>query len=118
MIERIYRYDLLCIEGIARALRVFLEKDKPPVYRLRIPPGGERELVEVRVTSEVRTLGYREAPQMFILPTDQANPSIVRLCCSARRHLHAPVVSVFYRIAGQAPSKLMPAPATRSHWNP
>ncbi|KAF4320130.1 hypothetical protein BBO99_00002457 [Phytophthora kernoviae] len=28
------RYDLLCVEGIARALRIFLEKDRPPVYSL------------------------------------------------------------------------------------
>lgn len=55
MIELICRYDLLCIEGIARALRVFLGKDKPPVYKLYVPPGGERELIEVRVTPEVRT---------------------------------------------------------------
>ncbi|RLN61024.1 hypothetical protein BBJ29_004161 [Phytophthora kernoviae] len=28
------RYDLLCVEGIARALRIFLEKERPPVYSL------------------------------------------------------------------------------------
>jgi len=28
------RYDLLCLEGIARALRVFLEREKPPTYSL------------------------------------------------------------------------------------
>ena len=27
------RYDLLCLEGVVRALRIFLGKDKPPVYR-------------------------------------------------------------------------------------
>ncbi|KAG8962461.1 phenylalanine--tRNA ligase subunit beta, partial [Tulasnella sp. 408] len=31
------RYDLLCIEGIARALRVFLQKQKAPVYKLVEP---------------------------------------------------------------------------------
>jgi len=51
------RYDLLCIEGITRALRVFLAKDpKPPVYRLRIPPGGERELIEVKITPETKQI--------------------------------------------------------------
>ncbi|KAI0750829.1 phenylalanyl-tRNA synthetase [Daedaleopsis nitida] len=31
------RYDLLCIEGIARALRVFLGLDQPPQYKLAYP---------------------------------------------------------------------------------
>ena len=47
------RYDLLCIEGIARALRVFLGKGKAPEYRLVYPPGGEKNLVEVTVAQEV-----------------------------------------------------------------
>ncbi|KAH9999307.1 B3/4 domain-containing protein [Russula vinacea] len=46
------RYDLLCIEGIARALRVFLGKGKAPEYRLVYPPGGEKNLVEVTVAPE------------------------------------------------------------------
>lgn len=28
------RYDLLCVEGIARALRVFLQKEKPPQFQV------------------------------------------------------------------------------------
>ena len=56
MIKLTYRYDLLCIEGIARALRVFLGKDKPLVYKLHIPPGGERELIETTIAPEVRAL--------------------------------------------------------------
>jgi phenylalanyl-tRNA synthetase beta chain len=28
------RYDLLCVEGIARALRIFLEKETPPQIQL------------------------------------------------------------------------------------
>lgn len=31
------RYDLLCLEGIASALRVFLGKDEPPVYKTVSP---------------------------------------------------------------------------------
>ena len=48
------RYDLLCIEGIARALRVFLGKDRPPQYRLVYPPGGEKDLITTTIDSEVR----------------------------------------------------------------
>ncbi|KAI0284374.1 phenylalanyl-tRNA synthetase [Russula aff. rugulosa BPL654] len=47
------RYDLLCIEGIARALRVFLNKGKAPEYRLVYPPGGEKDLIEVTVAPEL-----------------------------------------------------------------
>lgn len=45
------RYDLLCIEGIARALRVFLSKGKAPDYRLVYPTGG-KDLIEVTVAPE------------------------------------------------------------------
>eukprot|EP00904_Undaria_pinnatifida_P007512 jgi/Undpi1/3891/HiC_scaffold_16.g07259.m1 len=34
------RYDLLCIEGLARALRVFLNKEKSPVFHTVEPAGG------------------------------------------------------------------------------
>ena len=51
-----FRYDLLCIEGIARALRVFLNKEKAPEYRLVYPRGGEKDLIEVTVAPEVSQL--------------------------------------------------------------
>ncbi|KAF8630338.1 hypothetical protein AX15_002988 [Amanita polypyramis BW_CC] len=53
------RYDLVCIEGIARALRIFLEKDEAPRYKLVYPPGGESNLLTVIVnpeTSRIRPL--------------------------------------------------------------
>lgn len=52
-VERASRYDLLCIEGIARALRVFLGKGKAPDYRLVYPAGGQ-SLIEATVAPEVR----------------------------------------------------------------
>lgn len=50
---KVCRYDLLCIEGIARALSVFLGKGKAPEYKLVLPPGGEKDLIEVTVAPEV-----------------------------------------------------------------
>ncbi|GJJ07485.1 hypothetical protein Clacol_001687 [Clathrus columnatus] len=44
------RYDLLCIEGIARALRIFLKKDLPPVYRLS--SSISKDMVTVTIASE------------------------------------------------------------------
>ncbi|TFY65646.1 hypothetical protein EVG20_g5451 [Dentipellis fragilis] len=48
------RYDLLCIEGISRALRVFLGKGKAPQYRLVYPPGGEAAIITTTVAPETQ----------------------------------------------------------------
>jgi phenylalanyl-tRNA synthetase beta chain len=45
------RYDLLCIEGIARALNVFLGRMLPPIYTVAIgPSGGNGHGVPLRIT--------------------------------------------------------------------
>ncbi|KDQ20712.1 hypothetical protein BOTBODRAFT_26731 [Botryobasidium botryosum FD-172 SS1] len=44
------RYDLLCIEGISRALRIFLEKDPATQYKL-VPP-ADGKLVTMQITKE------------------------------------------------------------------
>ncbi|KAJ3317438.1 hypothetical protein HDV06_001553 [Boothiomyces sp. JEL0866] len=31
------RYDMLCVEGIARAIRTYLEIERPPVYKVTLP---------------------------------------------------------------------------------
>ena len=49
------RYDLLCIEGIARALRIYLGKDQATQYKLVLPPGGKEGLLTATVDSEVGT---------------------------------------------------------------
>jgi hypothetical protein len=51
-----HRYDLLCIEGISRALKVFLGKAESPTYNLVYPEGGEDSLLTVTVSEEVRHL--------------------------------------------------------------
>ncbi|KAG5648942.1 hypothetical protein DXG03_000291 [Asterophora parasitica] len=48
------RYDLLCFEGLARALRIFLQKSEAPRYTLAYPPGGEADLLTVTVDPEVK----------------------------------------------------------------
>lgn len=40
------RYDLLCVEGIARALRIFLEQEKPPVYQKINAPERQQMFVK------------------------------------------------------------------------
>ncbi|KAL7423660.1 phenylalanine--tRNA ligase subunit beta [Cryptotrichosporon argae] len=49
------RYDLLCLEGLARALRIFLEKDRPPTYTLARPAQMHEVYVEAS-TSPLRPM--------------------------------------------------------------
>ncbi|KAJ7368437.1 hypothetical protein DFH08DRAFT_676127 [Mycena albidolilacea] len=50
------RYDLLCIEGISRALRVFLGKAEAPRYKIVLPAGGEASLLNVTCTPETKLI--------------------------------------------------------------
>lgn len=43
----ILRYDMLCIEGIALNLNVFLSRTKLPKYTLIAPPNGEMQTLQV-----------------------------------------------------------------------
>ena len=47
------RYDLLCLEGIASAIRMYLNKDKIPNFKLSKPEKMERITVK-QETKEVR----------------------------------------------------------------
>ncbi|KAF5322102.1 hypothetical protein D9619_000816 [Psilocybe cf. subviscida] len=52
-------YDLLCIEGIARALRIFLQLEPAPEYKAVYPKGGEADLLTVTIdpeTAKIRPL--------------------------------------------------------------
>ncbi|GAA5806321.1 beta subunit of phenylalanyl-tRNA synthetase [Helicostylum pulchrum] len=46
------RYDLLCQEGLARALRVFEDKAKPPVYKVVKPSSGKMEQIFVKESTQ------------------------------------------------------------------
>ena len=52
------RYDLLCLEGLALALRVFLEKEKmPEIKALNVLDESERQLIVYDSVNEVRPIG-------------------------------------------------------------
>ena len=52
------RYDLLCLEGLALALRVFLSKQKmPEIKPLNILPEEERQLIVYDSVNDVRPIG-------------------------------------------------------------
>jgi len=42
------RYDMLCLEGIARALNVFKGREPPPVFRAAPPPASGRVRIAVK----------------------------------------------------------------------
>lgn len=51
------RYDMLCIEGIAAALNVFLQRRKAPAFHLVDPPAGPSSRIKISVepgVAEVR----------------------------------------------------------------
>ena len=52
------RYDLLCLEGLALALRIFLSKQKmPEIKPLNILPEEERQLIVYDSVNDVRPIG-------------------------------------------------------------
>jgi len=48
------RYDLLCVEGLSRALLIYLEKIKTPEYKLVKP--NESEMIKLEVLSNTETI--------------------------------------------------------------
>ncbi|EGW13166.1 phenylalanine--tRNA ligase beta subunit isoform X2 [Cricetulus griseus] len=48
------RYDLLCLEGLARGLQVFKERIKAPVYKRVMPKGEIQKLIITEETAKVR----------------------------------------------------------------
>lgn len=50
------RYDLLCLEGLARALRVFLGKEAAPTYQVVEPAGGPSARQKMVVEESVGAL--------------------------------------------------------------
>lgn len=48
------RYDILCMEGIARALRIFLNLQAPPVYHRIDPVEGRQKMIVESSTAQIR----------------------------------------------------------------
>lgn len=77
------RYDLLCLEGLARGLQVFKERIKAPVYKRVMPKGEIQKLI---ITEEVIKLVLTfplTLPPLFMHvlirwegESNKANPSV------------------------------------------
>lgn len=48
------RYDLLCIEGLSRAISIFLEKAVPPTYKLVVP--SPSDMIKIKVLPNTSTV--------------------------------------------------------------
>ena len=57
ILREIYRYDLLCFEGIQLMLNIFLGRKPIPNYRLVEPANGQLETVTVK--EDVSTTAVR-----------------------------------------------------------
>ena len=68
------RYDVLCLEGMASALNVFLGNAKPPVYKMLTPPGG--------TPLQARAEQWQHAART---PPPSANAALQTLHCQRRR---------------------------------
>lgn len=94
--ELISRYDLLCIEGLARALRIFLQKDTPPTYTLSTPAKLQEVFVEPSVCSLIVSLWQGVADELDI-PTS----TLLRLSRPPTRSTHERTgIREFHRFAG------------------
>lgn len=47
------RYDLLCLEGLTIALRVFMGAESMPIYHVAPPPGAEPHRIIVKPSTKV-----------------------------------------------------------------
>jgi hypothetical protein len=109
-----FRYDLLCIEGIARALRVFLGKGKTPEHRLVYPPGGEKDIIEVTVAptvSRVSHFGFHVLTSVL----DSPSSPLLRCCCPSKCQIYATVVRLVHRFTREVTPKHLSETTIRCH---
>lgn len=80
------RYDILCMEGLSRALRIFLELDTAPSYRKVEPTdnGGTRTVMSV----EASTASIRPFVACAILRDMTFDPLVYKSFIDLQEHLH------------------------------
>jgi hypothetical protein len=65
-VPNVSRYDMLCFEGIAMNLNVFLGNQSSPTYRLVPPPNGEVQTMIVHEPVSIQNAWQR----VYLLNTD------------------------------------------------
>jgi Phe-tRNA synthetase beta subunit B1 domain len=112
-----FRYDLLCIEGISRALRIFLQKDIPPDYKLVFPSGGEKNLLAVTVSAEVSLRLLMHRSLVTCNRIDCPNPSLLRWCYFTQHKIYSTILCIFHRFTGQITSEFGTSSHPCRHWD-
>ena len=97
------RYDMLCFEGIALNLKVFLELTKLPKLSLTPPLGGE--LQRLIVKEEVILLIHHVIYARVNAEIDHESSPTDFGRYIAKYHIHASALRLFHRTTRQAPSE-------------
>ncbi|KAG2349034.1 hypothetical protein BDR05DRAFT_398167 [Suillus weaverae] len=107
------RYDLVCLEGIAR---VFLGERDPPQYTFAYPPGGEKDLITATVSQEV-PLPLALSPLTNIPLPDPTRPSLLRMSSTAQHQIYAHGLRILRRPPRQTTPKHRAQAKPRRHRN-
>jgi hypothetical protein len=95
------RYDMLCFEGIALNLKVFLEKEKLPKWQVTPPKDGQ--LQELHIKPEVGWVVFDMGQRGTLLTATDCSDSRTLLWCHSTRHyLHTSTLRLLHCAAGQA----------------
>lgn len=82
------RYDILCMEGLSRALRIFLELEESPIFRKVEPTSnggsGGREVMRV----EASTASVRPVVVCAVLRDIVFTPEVYKSFIDLQEHLH------------------------------
>ena len=83
----LYRYDMLCFEGISLMLNIFRGKQTSPNYRLVPPPGGELEVLTCH--ESVSNYMWSKSSASLRRLTDDESPSLCVRSDTPQCQIHA-----------------------------
>lgn len=93
------RYDMLCFEGIAMNLNIFLGRQSLPNFRLVAPPNGDLQTVTVKEDVS----GFDGTALTTLTPcSDVEDTAILLVRCAPQHHFHTIPIRVFHRVTRQA----------------
>ena len=95
------RYDMLCFEGIAMNLKVFLEQQKLPKWTVTAPPNGELQVLDIKPEVGIAKVFGRCTVLIWYF-IDQANTRTLLWCHTARHQIHQRTIRIIHRLARQA----------------
>ena len=110
------RYDLLCFEGIALMLKIFLGRQPLPEYKLAEPANGLQEIIvkeDVGASEIILLVVYTK-----IYGLDHQDPTICLGCHSAECQVRPGPLRLLHRPPGQTSPELGAPTDPCIHWYP